>query len=432
MLFVNLAMSAILLFIVFCLLFRFRDAQFALLNIFRHRRRTLSTLAAIMLGGVAIFLYGGFIHYSFWILKEQTIRTNIGHVQIYNPAYFEGAKKNQSLIEDYAALKQAILAQPDLSSDISTISGQLEFTGVASHYENETTTYFSGLGVEPLAALKLGSFDKLIVGSDLSRVKMEEVTTGSGLAKTLNAAYGNWLDIMVVNAQGGQGAISLKVRGIFTSGIKDYDDTAMKMPLTTAQRLMGTEGVSKVLILLNTENVSGFAAKLRHFIAQHHLPLIVKEWNSVSPFYQQVEDLLSGIYFFIKLLVAVVVIFMIGNSLTMNIIKRTREITTLRAIGLRPWHVTRLFILEGIFIGIIGAAGSLAIGFALAWLINIKGIAMPPSPGQSQGYTAFIKTTDIDTVWFTFFLPIITAAFASLRPSLRAAKLNLADAFKFS
>lgn len=219
MLFVNLAMSAILLFILFCLLFRFRDAQFALLNIFRHRRRTLSTLAAIMLGGVAIFLYGGFIQYSFWILKEQTIRTNIGHVQIYNPAYFESAKKNQSLIEDYAALKQAILAQPDLSSDISTISGQLEFTGVASHYENETTTYFSGLGVEPLAALKLGSFDKLIVGSDLSRVKTEEVTTGSGLAKTLNAEYGNWLDIMVVNAQGGQGAISLKVRGIFTSGI---------------------------------------------------------------------------------------------------------------------------------------------------------------------------------------------------------------------
>ena len=75
------------------------------------------------------------------------------------------------------------------------------------------------------------------------------MTAGSGLAKTLNAKYGNWLDIMVVNAQGGQGAISLKVRGIFTSGIKDYDDTAMKVPLTTAQRLMGTEGVSKVLIL---------------------------------------------------------------------------------------------------------------------------------------------------------------------------------------
>ena len=77
MLFVNLAMSAILLFILFCLLFRFRDAQFALLNIFRHRRRTLSTLAAIMLGGVAIFLYGGFNRYSVLSLEKQIKRTKI-------------------------------------------------------------------------------------------------------------------------------------------------------------------------------------------------------------------------------------------------------------------------------------------------------------------------------------------------------------------
>ncbi|WLI78609.1 ABC transporter permease [Kosakonia sp. H02] len=432
MLFVNLAMLFVLLFVIYCLVYKFRDAKFAFLNLFRHRRRSFSTITAIILGGVSIFLYGGFINYSFWILKEQTIRTNIGHVQIYNPAYFETSNKSQSLIENYAWLKHEILSEQALSDDISTISGQLEFTGVLSQYENETSSYFAGLGVEPLPALKLGSFDKLINGSDLSRVKTDEVTLGSGLAKTLNARYGDWLDSMVVNAHGGQGAMSFKLRGIFASGIKDYDDTAMKMPLTTAQRLMGTDGVSKVLILLKTDNTSAFATRLRHFIADRQLPLVVKEWKEASPFYQQVEDLLSGIYFFIKLLVAVIVIFMIGNSLAMNIVERTREITTLRAIGLQPLHVTRLFLLEGIFIGVLGAMGSLALGFALSSIINLHGIAIPPSPGQSQGYTAFIKTSDVDIIWVTFVLPVLTAAFASVLPSLRAAKLNISDAFKFS
>lgn len=422
----------ILLFVVWCAIYRSRDVKFAFLNLFRHKRRSFSTLAAIMLGGISIFLYGGFIDYSFWILKEQTIRTNVGHVQIYKNNYFETSNKNKSLINDYQALKKAILSEPELAKSISTLSGQLEFSGVISQYESETSSYFSALGVEPIPALKLGAFDKLISGSDLSRVKTNEITLGIGLAKTLNAHYDDWLDVLVVNAQGGQGALSLKLRGVFQSGIKDYDDVAMKIPLATAQRMMGTDGVSKILILLNEDDTAAFCDRLRLFISQHNLPLIVKDWKEVSLFYQQVEGLLSGIYFFIKLIVSLIVIFMISNAMTMNIIERTREITTLRAIGLKPLHVTRLFLLEGIFTGIMGAAGSLAIGYAIATVINIQGIPMPPSPGQSQGYTAFIKTDTLALNWITLVLPILTAAGASVLPALRASRLNISDAFKFS
>ena len=120
-----------------------------------------------------------------------------------------------------------------------------------------------------MPALKLGSFDKIIAGSDLSRVKGDEITLGSGLAKTLNAKYDDWLDVMVVNTAGGQGALSLKMRGIFESGIKDYDDVAMKIPLDTAQRMMGTDGVSKVLILLKEDDTAAFSAKLRQFIERN-------------------------------------------------------------------------------------------------------------------------------------------------------------------
>ena len=84
----NSVVLLILLFVLWCVVFRSRDVKFAFLNLFRHKRRSFSTMAAIMLGGVSIFLYGGFIDYSFWILKEQTIRTNIGHVQIYKKNYF--------------------------------------------------------------------------------------------------------------------------------------------------------------------------------------------------------------------------------------------------------------------------------------------------------------------------------------------------------
>lgn len=432
MIFVNGFVLIIVLFIIYCVVFRFRDAKFSFLNLLRHRRRTLSTICAIILGGVAIFLYGGFINYSFWILQQQTIRTNIGHVQVYNKEYFDTANKSKHLINNYAALKNDIMHNSSLANDISTLSGQLEFTGVISQYENETSSYFSAQGVEPLPALKLGAFDKIILGSDLSRVKRNEITIGSGLAKTLAAGYGDWLDVMVVNTSGGQGALSLKLRGIFASGIKDYDDVALKVPLDTAQRIMGTDGVSKVLILLNNNNVDEFIVKLNKYIVDNKLPLVVKDWKETSIFYQQVEGMLSGIYFFIKLIVALIVVFMIGNSITMNIAERTREIATLRAIGLEASHVILLFWLEGVFIGVFGAMGSVLVGYCLAAMINVYGIAMPPSPGQSIGYTAFIKIDNVELFWTTLVLPILTSALASVLPSYRASRLNISAAFKYS
>lgn len=422
----------IALFLLWSVCFKYDDVKFAFRSLFRHKRRSLSAILAIMLGGTAIFLYGGFIDYAFWLLKEQTIRTNTGHVQIYRQNYFDTANKNMSLIDNYQQLKRDILREDSLAAAISTISGQLEFTGMVSQYESATTSYFSALGIEPLPALKLGAFDKIISGSDLSRIKKDEVTLGSGLAKTLGAKYADWLDIITVNSAGGQSAISFKIRGIFSSGMKDYDDAVMKMPLDTAQRLMETAGVNKILILLKQGDVHAFTARLRDFIAERKLPLIVKEWNTISLFYNQVEGLLSGIYLFIKLMVAVIVMFMINNAISMNIVERTREIATWRAMGLPSWHITRLFLLEGLFIGLIGAVGSLAPGFALAAIINLHGIAMPPSPGQSQGYIAFIKTDNAALIWTTFIFPLVTATLASLLPAIRAAKLNLSDAFKYA
>jgi putative ABC transport system permease protein len=217
--FINFIVVLILTFVLYIIVFRFSDAKFSFLNLLRHRRRSLSTIFAIILGGSAIFLYGGFINYSFWLLKEQTIRTNIGHVQIYRSTYFDTANKNESLIEDYSSLKQRILSNSELSQDISTISGQLEFTGIISNYEREASSYFSALGIEPLPALKLGAFDKIVYGSDLSRVKNNEITIGNGLAKTLASQYGDWLDVMVMNIAGGQGQ-SLKLRGILSQELR--------------------------------------------------------------------------------------------------------------------------------------------------------------------------------------------------------------------
>ncbi|MGQ6548886.1 ABC transporter permease [Serratia sp. IR-2025] len=411
------------------------DIRYTFLNLFRQRRRSGVTLLAITLGGVAVFIFGGFVDYSFWALREQTIRTNLGHIQLYQQGYFSSGANNslQYTIDNYDEVKQLLQADPVIAPKIATITGQLAFTGIISQYDKGASTFFTGVGIEPLTSLVLGSLDKIISGSDLSRVEQQDITLGSGIANALSAGYGDWVDMLVVNPQGGQNAMSSQVRGVFQSGIKEYDDTAIKMPLHTAQRLLQTQDVSKIIIMLqDTNQTEEVLARINQLIEQHQFKLEARSWDELAIFYHQVVNLFEGIFLFIKSIVSVIVVFMIGNTLMMNVIERTREIATLRALGLNQSYIGRLFVLEGIIIGIIGSALSVSFGMLIAALININGIPMPPSPGYTQGYLAFVLwDQDFNLFWFSCALPLVTALIASIIPARRASKLVIAQAFRF-
>src|SRR5438445_432121 len=86
-------------------------AKLALRNVFRNRRRTLITLAAMGFGAAAIIVFGGFVHSIYFGVRESTIRSQVGHIQIYRKGYSD--KGNLApydyLITDYAGLRAELL-----------------------------------------------------------------------------------------------------------------------------------------------------------------------------------------------------------------------------------------------------------------------------------------------------------------------------------
>jgi len=410
------------------------DFAYVFSNLFRQKRRSLVTLSSIVLGGVAIFIFGGFVEYSFWALREQTIRTNLGHVQIYKQGYLasgEAMPLNYG-IADYSGIRQMLLDDPVLAPMIKTVTGQLEYSGIISHYDSDVSTFYTAVGIEPESSLLLGSLDRIILGSDLSRIDLLGATVGAGLARALAASYDSELDLLTVNPSGGQNAMSIHVRGILESGIKDYDNRMLKMPLKTAQALLDTDEVSKIIVLLEeTAHTDAAKARIEHLIDAQQLPLETLHWSALALFYHQVVNLFNGIFFFIKAIVSTIVVFMISNTMMTNVLERTREIGTLRAIGLTQREVSRLFLLEGISMGVLGAILSIVLGIVLAEIINLNGVLMPPAPGYSQGYLAFIRwSEDWSLFWFSAVLAIVTAFAASILPARRAARLVIAEAFR--
>src|SRR4030095_17203826 len=104
--------------------------KLAIRTVFRNRRRTLITLAAMGFGTAAIIVFGGFVHSIYWGVRESTIRSQVGHIQIYRKGYSEKGTlaPYDYLIADYAALREQLSAIPN----VKTVTAPLGFSRLVS------------------------------------------------------------------------------------------------------------------------------------------------------------------------------------------------------------------------------------------------------------------------------------------------------------
>ncbi len=90
----------------------------------------------------------------------------------------------------------------------------------------------------------------------------------------------------------------------------------------------------------------------------------MRDFAELTPFYGQVVGLFSAIFLFIALIMGVIVLFAVVNTMTMNVMERTNEIGTIRAMGVRRNGVRAQFVVEGWLLGAIAATVGVVLAFA--------------------------------------------------------------------
>lgn len=116
----------------------------------------------------------------------------------------------------------------------------------------------------------------------------------------------------------------------------------------------------------------------------------------------------------------------VANSMGMTVVERTREIGTLRSIGLKRWGVVRLFTTESMLLTVIGCTVGLLITLAVRWGINVAGISYTPPSSASP--VPLLVDLDVGRVVFTFVLMAVVGTLAAYLPARRAAKKPIIDA----
>ena len=248
------------------------------------------------------------------------------------------------------------------------------------------------------------------------------------LAASLGVKPGDAVTLLALQPDGSLNALDVHVQGVFTTGVQDLDNRFAKMHVATAQRLLQTESVSDLLVVLRdgVPLERGRAAVLR-VLAAHRPPLAAVDWRVRAPFYDQVRNLYLGIFWFMGTVILVLVVLSASNTLLMSVLERTRELGTLRAIGTGRAQVATIVVCEALWLALLGGAAGVVLGYLATLAINAAHFQMPPPPGAVDPIDielAFVPAAVAGTVA----LMIVVLAIAAIVPALRAVRLRVAEA----
>ena len=416
--------------------------KIAIRNIFRHKTRTIITLSAIAFGCISLIFIGGFFENIFYYIRESYIKAHTGHIQVFRKDFFEkgSAEPFNYLIDNPNEAVSLI----NTIKGIKFVTSRLEFSGLLS--TGETTVSFIGQGIEPenenmltfaeAQDLKKHFQDPMTQGAlieegePLKATDTYNVILGKGLASGINAKTGDGLILVTNTIAGSINALDVILRGTFVTSSKAFDDHFLRLPLQTAQKLLRTESVQSLVIMLDkTEDTIRVKQELENLFRAKNLGLELKTWEELNDFYTKTVDLFNRLYLIVKIVIAIVVILSIFNTMNMAVLERIAEIGTIMALGTRRRGILKLFLCEGLALGIIGGIIGVTSGIFITYLISKIGIPMPPAPNIT--FEWFSRPMIVPSMAvFAFMLSVITSLASSLYPAYKASRLEIAEALR--
>ena len=395
-------------------------------NVFRNRRRTVMTLLMVGGGVAGLLLVGGFFAFMFRGLRESTIRTGLGHIQIFNSEHFR--RDEVHVLDTGISNWQQVAASAQSVGHVRGVAPRIEFYGMLSN--GVKSSVFMGNAVDPDTEHRMGFDPRIASGRGLSsNVNGEvEALVGTGVAHSMSVKVGDGLTILAVTADGALNGIDVQIVGIVSTGFKDLDDRYLRITLPSAQRLLQSDRVTNLVVGLDkTENTDAVAAEIAPRLQGQSQQITIKKWIELAAYYKQVRSLFSGIFLFLGIIVFFMVLMASVNTLLMSMFERTREIGTMLAMGTPRRWIVALFMVEATLTGILGAAVGVAGGNLLGMALNAAGLHLPAPPGTS--FDMLFNVLHVPSLMVgSSVLVVVSLALASILPAIRASRLQIAEA----
>ena len=218
-----------------------------------------------------------------------------------------------------------------------------------------------------------------------------------------------------------------EVTGVFETGMYEYDNTYVVMARPLAQRFAGL-GAAVTGIEARVRDPWRAGAVARAIEVRLGYPYRAMDWSTQNASLFSALKLEKLAMAVILLLIVLVAAFNIVSTLTMAVGDRTKEIGILRAMGMTSGQVRRIFVAQGVVVGVIGTVVGAVSGVALAAAVgHYRLIPLDPTVYFIDHLPVNLAVSDVVTVVVA---SLLIAGLATLYPSAQAARLAPMEAIR--
>lgn len=398
-------------------------------NVWRHRRRTF--LIAIGMGVTMSLLvfYDGLIGGFEQAIYGNAIQLLGGNVQVHAPGYNDKVGRKPLLaLNDPDAVVQAAESHPN----VVVASKRIVTGGLVTNREGAFAVTIVGVETDKEGRITPVS-DNITSGRYLLPDDGDVIVIGQGLATAMEIEVGDRITMVGNSTHEQTRQRTMTVIGIFDVGVPSVEKTTIYVSLAEAQSLFGLDGqITEVVISLKQIGQERGAMK---FIDETVPGYEVTSWETSIPDLKQTMDMKTSVMSAFGVFMIGIVAIGILNLLMMAVFERTREIGIVGALGLKPREITFLFLLEGILIGLMGAAFGAVLGMIFTGVFSVVGFDYTQFADLTE-YTALISgriyTQVVPMKILQHALTVaIISAIAALYPAMEASRREPAEALHY-
>ena len=391
-------------------------------NIWRHRRRNVTLLAAIVIAVATVVLANSLIR-GWQVQMLDTVVTNLtGHVKVHATGYL-----------DDPSIQRALALPADFSPELADtpVKGWASRVRVPGVILSERDTRGVQLvGIDPAQEQRISFLaDVAVEGESLTAVDDRRVLIGAALAERLRTGVGRRIVLMTQGSDGRNREAGFRVAGLYHAKTAGLEKVFVFTGREALQAMLDSSAVTELSVRLvdNDQRVAARDVLQRQFAGAE-----AATWDELEPMAAsmfQFADLAIVIWFSIMM---TALAFGLVNTLITAVMERVRELGMLRAIGMHPAALILQVVIECMMIVALGSALGIGVGMLLiGWLR--EGIDLSQWAEGIEGYymsTLLVPELVIGDLLLVLGLSLLFGLLASTWPAWRAVRVEPLEAMR--
>ncbi len=397
----------------------------------RNRNSFVSFISLISVLGIALSVAVLIVVLSVMNGFEHEVRNRI--LSVLSHASITGM---QGRLEDWQLIGDLAAADSQIKGSAPFVSGQGMLVG------KDGVAGIEMRGILPSAEASISGVADLITEGDFETLLPGSwnIVLGSELANRLGVGRGDSVVLLTPQGSVTPAGVLPRMRrfyvsAIFHAGMYEYDRSLAYVHLEDAARILRLgNDVTGISFAVSEPMQAGII--IRRVASDYGGNVYVSDWTRQFRNFFRSLELTKSIIFFILLIVVAVAAFNIVSTLIMVVRDKAAEIAILRSMGASALTVLRVFVTQGVLIGLVGTGAGTAAGALLAlnltaivgWietLLQIQFVA--PDIYFISELPSKLVAADVYSVGSVAFLLVVAA---TVYPALRAAATNPARALR--